>query len=208
MTLLKQVAADVGRIALAILGSAFALVFTAGVGDGIAEAQDPFEVLIGLVFGVVVVSVAAGVTSYVTLPALRHLGAAWQVALDSRASTGARAHLSLLAALDLLGAALVMAVGAARYRQGFAAHEGRWAQQGALILVGGVVLGGGTALARLVAVARAGRGRTPRRGEHPAHGHDLGRSAVGASADAESLARMTFCLGLGLAMAMALDGAP
>lgn len=74
MTLLKQVAADVGRIALAILGSAFALVFTAGVGDGIAEARDPFEALIGLVFGAVVVGVAAGVTSLVTLPALRHLG--------------------------------------------------------------------------------------------------------------------------------------
>ncbi|MBP7684488.1 MAG: hypothetical protein KBB95_21435, partial [Deltaproteobacteria bacterium] len=71
MRVLKQLGADLGRILGAIFGTAFVLVVTSGVGEGIAEAADTGEVIIGLVLGVVVVGLAAMAISYVVLPSLR-----------------------------------------------------------------------------------------------------------------------------------------
>ena len=84
MRVLKQLGADLGRILGAIFGTAFVLVVTSGVGEGIAEAADTGEVIIGLVLGVVVVGLAAMAISYVVLPSLRHLSTAYSAALDGK----------------------------------------------------------------------------------------------------------------------------
>jgi len=209
MRVLKQLGVDLGRILAAIFGTAFVLVFTTGVGEGIAGAADAGEVIIGIAFGAVVVGLAAMAISYVALPSLRHLSTAYRAALDGRPSASARGYYLMLGALEAGSALLVMGLGAWRYRHGVAAGELAWAQQGALVLVGGLVLGGGAALARVVAALRAeGKKQGKAREWQAAIAKELaGAEARSASAD-DNLRTLAFCLGLGLALAMATNGAP
>lgn len=209
MRVLKQLGADLGRILAAIFGTAFVLVFTSGVGEGVADAADTGEVVIGLGFGAVVVGLAAMAISYVVLPSLSHLATAYGAALDGRPSASARGYYLMLGVLEGASALLVVALGAWRYRHGVAAGELAWAQQGALVLVGGLVLGGGAALARLIAAVRAEGGKKGAAREWQASvAKELARAEARSARSSDQQRALAFCLGLGLALAMAINGAP
>ncbi|MBK7155379.1 MAG: hypothetical protein IPH72_26955 [Sandaracinaceae bacterium] len=116
---------------------------TSGVGEGIAEAADTGEVIIGLVLGVVVVGLAAMAISYVVLPSLRHLSTAYSAALDGKPSASSRGYYLTLRVCSRVEARCWSrpwehgATDTVRQRGSCTG-----AQQGALILVGGLVLGG------------------------------------------------------------------
>lgn len=200
MNALRTLATDLGLAVLAVFGTAFVLAFASGVVEGAVSASDVTEAITGVVFGGLVLAAAALAIAFAVTPQLLRLIEAWRAALEPRGRGAGGPHV-LLALGDGVATLALVGLGALRYRQGLTRGEEAWVQQGALLIVGGLVLGGGAAVARTVTALRAPGGAS-QQDDRAAYRADQRRKKAEAG-----LFAMTFCLGLGLALAMGTSAA-